>query len=101
MSLRESIQRRSYEYRKAIATASTDVVAKELFRDYKRFLCRNDLFYLMCVTGHEKIGLLKGVYQPFCNEASLMCWNVVKLGIQPASDGMLGVNEVCPVGGFF
>ena len=45
LKLRAAIKRRSEEYRKAVGKARSDKVARELLMDYKRWLCRNDLFY--------------------------------------------------------
>ena len=92
--VRGLIEEKVKRYHEAIRKASNDVVAGELLKDMKRWLLRNDLFFLMCVTGHEKIAKWRGVYQPFCDEVSLQTWQVVRLGIHEGSDGMMKWDEV-------
>lgn len=92
--IRSSIRRRCSEYLKEVNGAKSDKVAVEVLRDYKRWLCRNDLFYLLAVSGMDKIAADKGVYQPFCDEVSLICWKVVQSGVHSAPEGMLRVDEV-------
>ena len=61
--------------------------------EYKRWLARNDLWYLTLITGHDKIAD-HSFYRDFCDEVSLMNWEVVKIGIVSYSRGMLSVEEV-------
>ena len=82
------------EYDEAVKKASTDRVAVELMRDKKRWLLRNDLFYLLCVTGHDKIAKWWEVYRPFCDEVSLQTWKVVEMGMHPPSENMVPLSEV-------
>ncbi len=92
--LRQSIEARVKRFDEAIRSASTERVAFSLLMDKKRWLCRNDLFYLCALTGNHKIKDLPSIFQPFCDEVSLMNWEIVRCGVQPASDGMLTLGEV-------
>lgn len=92
--LRSSINRVSAAYDRAIKTATSDKVAVLLLREKKRWLCRNDLFYLCGLTGNHKIWELPSIFQPFCDEVSLMNWEVVRCNLHPASDGMLPLSSV-------
>ena len=65
-----------------------------LLREKKQWLCRNDLFYLCCLVGNHEIRRLRDVFEPFCDEVSLMNWRVVELGIQPPFLNMLKADEV-------
>ncbi|MEK7140315.1 MAG: hypothetical protein AAB815_00865 [Patescibacteria group bacterium] len=92
--LRESINAKVRLFDRAIKSASSDRIAIELLREKKRWLCRNDLFYLCCLTGNHEIRKLASVFEPFCDEVSLMNWNIVRLGIQPANKDMLSIFDV-------
>lgn len=92
--LRGSINNKVRSFDRAIKAASSDKIAFALLRDKKRWLCRNDLFYLCCLTGNHEIRKLPSVFQKFCDEVSLMNWNIVRLGIQPANEDMLSLEEV-------
>ena len=92
MKLRKSIEEKVKKFDQAIREASPKVGMK-LVRDKKRWLCRNDLFYLCCLTGNTKIEGWKSFYQPFCDEVSLMNWKVVHSGMHPPSEGMLTLEE--------
>lgn len=94
LKIRESINKRRNAFDKAIRSASTDRVALALLRDKKRWLCRNDLFYLCAITGNHKIAALPSIFEQFCDEVSLMNWEIVRCGLHPASEGMLAVDEV-------
>ena len=95
--IRELIDAKRAEYIKAIAGAKSGKVARYLSREYKRWLCRNDLFFLTCITGHEKIAQWGDFYRPFCDDVSLMNWKVVELKIHPKSEGMLEVDFDIPM----
>ena len=58
-----------------------------LYKSQNRWRCRNDLYYLCGITGHDKIvdPKWRDYYEPFCDEVSLLNWQVVRLGIQPVS----------------
>ena len=94
IKIRESIERGKRIWDDAIKGAESDNVALELLRDKKRWLCRNDLFYLCEITGNEKVANLRTSLQPFADEVSLICWKVVQLGIYPRSEGMLRIKDV-------
>ena len=94
LKLRESINKYSARFDDAIRQASTDKVAVELLREKKRWLCKNDLFYLACLVGNEKIAQWKDLYQPFCDEVSLLTWRVVDLNLCKAPEGLLKIDEV-------
>jgi len=67
MKLRQSIEKRVYEFNDRIRKAKSERVALQLLRDKKRWLCRNDLFYLACLTGNDKIQKWESFYRPFCD----------------------------------
>lgn len=92
--LRQAIQERSKRFLEAISGAKSENVALILLRDYKRWLCRNDLFFLACITGHDSIVKWWKFYRPVCDEVSLQNWKVVDLGTAPASEMMLGKEAV-------
>lgn len=66
----------------------------EALRDKKRWLCRNDLYYLACLTGHDNIAKWPEIYMSFCDEMSLMTWRVVDLGLCKKPEGLLPIEEV-------
>lgn len=90
--LRKAITGRILEFDEVIASASNAVVGAKLVRDKKRWLCRNDLFFLGQVTGHTKF--IDPFHRDLCEKVSLMNWQIVNLGIMPPSEDMLGINEV-------
>ena len=92
--LRKAIEEKCKRWDNAIRMAKSEKVARLLFSDKKRWQCRNDLYHLCCVTGNKEIERLGGVFRDFCDEVSLMNWQVVRLGIHPASDMMLTPQEV-------
>src|SRR3990167_6235186 len=92
--LRNLINEKRINYEKAIAGASTEKVSLLLLREMKRWLCRNDLFYLCCLTGNDKIAKYKDFYEPFCDEVSLMNYQIVKLKIHKPSEGMLPLEKL-------
>lgn len=94
IKLRQVIENRVLKFDEAIKSAKSDNVALELLRDKKRFLCQNDLFYLCCLTGNEKIAQYPEYYIPFCDEVSLMNWKVVHLGMHKPNMYMLKVDDV-------
>jgi len=93
LKIRESINKRVKRFNEAIRSASNDRVAFQLLIDKKRWLCRNDLFYLCALTGNHKIKDLPSIFEPFCDEVSLQNFEIVRCGIHPASEGMLSINE--------
>jgi len=94
MKIRDSINTRIRRFDEAIRGATTHRVALQLLREKKRWLCRNDLFYLCALTGNHKIAGLRDIFEPFCDEVSLMNWEITRFGIQPASEGMLVLDDV-------
>lgn len=98
--LRKSIENRVKLWDEAIRQASNKKVGIRLLRDKRRWLCRNDLYYLAKLTGHSfwKQGAIKGFvdrfHRPFCDSVSLMNWKVVQLNMMPPSEGMLKIEEV-------
>lgn len=94
IKLRESIIKSLEVFDKAIKQASTENVARALIRDKLRWRCRNDLFYLAEITKCDRIGKYPEFYQPFCDEVSLMTWQVVKIGMEKPSEMMLDLKAV-------
>jgi hypothetical protein len=92
--LRDRIKAEVAAFDEVILKAKSDNVAKELIRDKKRWLLRNDLFFLSCVTGHEKICEYKEVYQPFCDKVSLQTWQVLRLEMHEANGDLLKPEDV-------
>ncbi len=98
LKIRESINRRVLAYDNAIRKSSSEAGRLIFLREKRRWLCRNDLFYLCGLTGNHKVVAHAGIYRSFCDEVSLMNWLVVRLGIFSPSEDMLRVEEVtdCP-----
>lgn|SRR3990167_1010116 len=89
--IRKSIEEQVWRFDEGIRGAKSEVVALQLLIDKKRWLCRNDLYYLACLTGHKEIEKWGNFYRPFCDEVSLLNWRVIDLGI-----GKRWVNEENP-----
>lgn len=94
IKLREVIDRQVIEWDKAIAGASTEKIGLRLLRDKKRWLCKNDLFYLCCLTGWSEIAKYPDFYKPFCDEVSLITWQVVKLNIHKPTEELLPISAI-------
>jgi len=94
IKLREAIEAKKLQFDQAITEAKSDNVALELLRDKKRFLCQNDLYYLCCLTGNNKIAQYPDYYRPFCDMVSLMNWKILQLGIQPQNPYQLSIEEI-------
>lgn len=94
IKLRDSIKLVCRLYDEAIGKASKEEVAIEILREKRRWMCRNDLFYLCKVTGNDKIVELPSIFEPFCDDVSLMNWAIVHYGMFGGSEGMLKVDEV-------
>jgi len=94
INLRQAINKKIKLWDEAIASATHEKVALKLLRDKKRWLCRNDLYYLCCLVGCDEIKKYPEVYQPFCDEVSLMNWNVLRLGIHKENEDLLKIEEV-------
>lgn len=92
--LRESINEVVISYDRMIRSAKSERVAGELLKEKKRWLCRNDLYYLCCLTGHEGIKKHPEIFQDFCDEVSLINWVLVKYGVMPPSQDMLPISKV-------
>lgn len=94
LKLRASIAAKSRLYDQVIVKAKYDRVALQLLRDKKRWLCKNDLYFLCCLTGHEKIASMPDIFQPFCDEVSLMNWKIQQVGMFGRTKDQLAVTEV-------
>lgn len=92
LKLRNSINTIRLRYENAIREAKGEAVAEELFIDMKRWLCRNDLYYLGKITGHSKF--IDPFHKDLCDKVSLMNWQIVRLGIMPPSQDMLKIEDV-------
>ena len=92
--LRTSIEKYSRRFDDEIRGASSEKMALEVLREKKRWLCKNDLYYLACLTGHSNIEQWPGIYRPFCDEVSLMTWRVAQLGLCKRPADLLRVEEV-------
>lgn len=92
--LRQAINDKVRSFDRAIKAASSDKIALALIREKKRWLCRNDLFYLCYLTGNHEIKKLPSVFQGFCDEVSLMNWRIVQLGIHSPSENMLSIDSI-------
>ena len=91
-SLRQAIEAKKLLWDDAIRSAVSEKVAHRLVRDKFRWMCRNDLYKLGELLGYKKF--VKHYHQPMCDMVSLMNWQIVKLGIMPASEDMLRLEEV-------
>jgi len=87
--LRDLINKRIRVFQEVICDCKTKGAKSYYLKEYKRWLCRNDLFFLTCITGHEKIAEWGSFYKPFCDEVSLMNWKVTELNIHAPSEMML------------
>lgn len=76
------------------AVKKDEGVAQVLMHEYKKWLCRNDLFFLTCLCGYNNIAKWGKFYRPICDEVSLMNWKVVGDGIHVASEDMIRVEEI-------
>ena len=94
LKLRQSINAKITKYDEYIRVAKSEKVAEIVLRDKRRWLCRNDLFYLCCLMGNEEIKKYPEIYQPFCEEVSLMNWLLVREKRMLPSEDMLAVNDV-------
>lgn len=91
MKLRQSIETKSKIWEKKIAQANQEA-GLLLTRDYLRWKCRNDLFFLGKFTGHNL--LLDPFHREMCETVSLMNWQLVRYGIMPAHPDMLRIEDV-------
>src|SRR3990167_11370798 len=91
--LRQSIEEKVKKWDEVIRVAKSEKVALALFREKKRWLCRNDLFYLCCLTGNEEIKRLGNIFRDFCDEVSMQSWQAVRLGIHEPSEDMLTAQQ--------
>ena len=94
INLRQAIEKRTEAYDRAIAECSTLNSATYLLREKKRFLCKNDLFYLCVLVGNSEIAKYPEFYKPFCDEVILMNWAIVSKGAQPKDPEMLDISDV-------
>src|SRR3989304_2462160 len=86
--LRQSIEAKVKKWDKVIRIAKSEKVALALFREKRRWLCQNDLFYLCCLTGNEEIKRLGNIFKDFCDEVSMLNWQVTRLGIYKSSENI-------------
>jgi phage terminase large subunit-like protein len=94
LTLRKSIEEYSWRFDEEIRKASSEKIALEALRMKKRWLCKNDLYYLACLTGHDNIGKWPSIYQPFCDEVSLQTWRVADLGLCEADEDLMPIDKV-------
>jgi len=94
ITLRESINERIYLFDEDIRRSSSEKVAKDVLQEKKRWLCKNDLYFLACYTGHDNIAKWPEIYQSFCEEISLMTWRVVELGLCKTNEDLLPIHKV-------
>jgi len=94
LKIRESIEKRKKQYDEMIASATSHTVGLKLLRDKNRWLCRNDLFHLCCVLNYKEIQKFEAFYRPFCDEVSLICWQIVRKKMYKPSEDMLTLEEV-------
>lgn len=100
LKLRNSLEKVTAQFKEAIKNAKDETVASELFTKMHRCLCRNDLFHLGKVTGHQRWskGQMKGFVVPFhrdfCDKVSLMNWQIVHKGLMPKHPDMLNMEDV-------
>jgi hypothetical protein len=90
--LRRMIEERVNQFNREIALAS-EKIQEYLVRQKRRFLCRNDLFYLCKVTGNKEIEKYPNYYRDFCDEVSLQTYQVARLGIHPPPEGIDGLLQ--------
>jgi len=94
IKLRQSIEAKVSYFDNLIRQATSEKVGLAILRDKRRWLCRNDLFYLCCLTNNKEIEKFGDFYKPFCDEVSLICWQAVRLGMALPSQDMLTLDDV-------
>lgn len=101
IKLRQAIKNKVKKWDEAIQEAKSEKVAQFLFRDKKRWLCRNDLYYLATkIVGlsewkeGKNNGFVSRFHRELCDTVSLMTWKVSALGFFPHPEDLLPVNEV-------
>lgn len=105
MKIRFSINKHLEDWNARIQEAQTLGKSEEyllgLNRLKNRWQARNDLYFLCKVCGQDKITdpRWRYYYEPFCDEVSLMNWQIIKLGLHPPSGdegvpNMLEIDEV-------
>jgi phage terminase large subunit-like protein len=92
--LRKNIEKFSYYFDEEIRRTKDEESAFKVLDEKKRWLCQNDLFYLACITGHDKIAQWPEIYRDFCDEVSLMTWRIVDLDLCKNNDSLLKIDEV-------
>ena len=93
LKLREAIQKKISLWDDLISKAKSDKVAMALLRDKRRWLCKNDLFYLGLLTGHTKF--VDPFHRYLCENVSLMNWQVVLNKIMPQTEDLMPIEEIC------
>jgi len=103
IKLRDSIDKMVLRFDKEIAQARSRKVAHHINRLKKRWLCKNDLWYLSEITNHlvwkksdppMTKGFVEYFHKPFCEKVSFMNWKVVVLGLFPKPEDLLDVSSV-------
>ena len=94
LTLRKNIEKYSWRFDEEIRKTSSEKTALMILREKKRWLCRNDLYYLACLTGHSNIEKWPEIYMDFCDEVSLQNWRVIDLGLCKKNNDLLKIEEV-------
>ena len=98
--LRAAIDKKVEWYNSLIVQAKSDKAGALLLREKKRWLCRNDLYYLGLTCGYKEwkpgmsAGFVEHFHKQFCEEVSLLNWKLVQLGMFAPSEDMLKPGEV-------
>lgn len=100
IKLRQSIEEKIKLWDKAIGNASNSKIGIQLLKDKKRWLCRNDLYYLGMITGHSEWaegdvkGFVPRLHKELCDIVSLMNWQIVQKGLLEKHPDMLEIEDV-------
>lgn len=92
IKLRQAIENKSQLFDKKFLEAKNNVQAALILREKKRWLCKNDLYFLGTLTGHSKF--IEHFHKSFCDKVSLINWQVINKGLFKQPEDLLTIDEV-------
>ena len=93
-SINETLKKWDDEIDSQAREGKSDNFLLALIRARNRWRCRNDLLYLCEIVGQDKVVSIPRYYEPFCDEVSLMNWQVLRLGLHPPNEDILPIENV-------
>ena len=93
-SINETLKKWDDEIDSAARKGAKENFLLALIRSKNRWRCRNDLFYLCEIVGQDKIVSIPRYYESFCDEVSLMNWQILRLGLHPPNEDILPLEYV-------